>query len=514
MSERNTKIIIVLGLVIFLGAILLQKINLPAADLGRHIINGELFITQHKILATNFYSYTYPDFPFVNHHWGSGVIFYLVYKLFSFAGLSWFYSMIGILTFLLFFDVARREAGVKTAGFVSIIFIPLLAVRAEVRPEAFSYLFAGIIFWLSYRVWTGKINWKYLFLVFLSSVLWVNLHIYFVFGFGIIGAFFISSIVKYLKRKDAEFFAKVKFFIWSLVLVFIGSLINPFFFKGLQAPLNIFQDYGYRIVENQSVYFLSRIIPYPASRYFLIGLSVLFISLLLFVWERKLHQIKFNLPFFIFSVFFSLIGFLMVRNFTLFAYFAIPLTCFWLKPKVRHIEGVEKENYFLTYFVLIFSFFLINVPFWQHRSFGAGLEQGVNLAAEFYKSNGLKGPIMNNYDIGGYLIYHLYPRERVFVDNRPEVYPSGFFQNTYIPMQENKEVWKEMDEKYLFQTVFFYRLDMTPWAQSFLISLLEDKAWSPVFVDDYNIIFVKTSGPNASIAEKFRIPRETFQISH
>jgi len=41
--------------------------------LGRHIKNGELVLNgDFGILKSNFYSYTEPDFPVINHHWGGG----------------------------------------------------------------------------------------------------------------------------------------------------------------------------------------------------------------------------------------------------------------------------------------------------------------------------------------------------------------------------------------------------------------------------------------------------------
>src|SRR3989344_2875124 len=65
-----------------------EKINLVTADIGRHIKNGEIFlhsgefgISKSEILHTNLFSYTYPDFSFINHHWGSGVIAYLIYSV-------------------------------------------------------------------------------------------------------------------------------------------------------------------------------------------------------------------------------------------------------------------------------------------------------------------------------------------------------------------------------------------------------------------------------------------------
>jgi len=60
--------------------------------------------------------------------------------------------------------------------------------------------------------------------------------------------------------------------------------------------------------------------------------------------------------------------------------------------------------------------------------FGFGLVQGNNQSAQFFIDNNIKGPLFNNYDIGGYLIYHFYPQEKVFTDNRPEAYSVSFFE--------------------------------------------------------------------------------------
>src|SRR5256885_1350061 len=74
-------------------------------DLGRHLKNGELLLSRaaspaltQKILHTNFYSYTQPDQPFVNHHWLSGVVFHAVYELGGFAGLNAFYIFLGVVS--------------------------------------------------------------------------------------------------------------------------------------------------------------------------------------------------------------------------------------------------------------------------------------------------------------------------------------------------------------------------------------------------------------------------------
>jgi hypothetical protein len=144
---------------------------------------------------------------------------------------------------------------------------------------------------------------------------------------------------------------------------------------------------------------------------------------------------------------------------------------------------------------------------------GLGLAPNVNVSADFVRQNNIKGPIFNNYDIGGYLIYHFYPQERVFVDNRPEAYSVEFFEKTYIPMQEKEEVWQEKLEKYNFNTIFFYRRDATPWAQPFLIRRIEDPDWIPVYVDGYVLILVRNNEQNQDIINNHQLPREMFVVT-
>lgn len=133
---------------------------------------------------------------------------------------------------------------------------------------------------------------------------------------------------------------------------------------------------------------------------------------------------------------------------------------------------------------------------------------------EFYKDNNLTGPIFNNYDNGSYLIYGLYPKEKVFVDNRPEAYSVDFFQKAYVPMQENEVIWQEQLKKYDFQTIFFGWHDMTPWGQTFLKSRLQDKDWSPVYIDNYSLIMLRRNETNQSLIDKFTIPKSVFSFSY
>ena len=109
---------------------------------------------------------------------------------------------------------------------------------------------------------------------------------------------------------------------------------------------------------------------------------------------------------------------------------------------------------------------------------------------DFFLAHNLGGPIFNNFDIGGYLIYRLYPKELVFVDNRPEAYPVAFF-DLYKEIQFKPEVFAEKASEYNFRTIIWGRGDITPWSYAFLEHMKENKDWKEAYVDDAIVIYTK-----------------------
>jgi len=495
-----------LGIIPFLlySLVVTTQINLVPVDLGRHLRNGALLVQAKNfaVLKENLYSFTYSDFPFLNHHWGSGVAFYLIQKLAGFKGLSFFFTLLSLATLGLFFDVARKTSSLVRAVWVLILIIPVLVSRSEIRPEAFSAFFSGLFFWLLWHYHQQKIKPQWLFLLPILEVFWVNLHIYFFLGPVVIGGFLLSNL---RQRRALGFLALILF------LSGLACFLNPAGFKGALYPLNIFNGYSYPLFENQSVWFLDKVVQYPLNLYFKIVFALLILSWIYALIKRS----NFAIYYLLFTIFFSYLGWTAVRNFALFALFALPIITANLQN--LHFKNLGSEvKIFLSLSVptlALFLLFILNPSYWITKIRpGLGLMANNAQAADFFKKNQLRGPIFNNYDNGGYLIYYLYP-EKVFVDNRPEAYPSDFFQKTYIPMQEDNKKWQEEDQKYHFETIFFYRHDLTPWGQQFLVNRIGDGAWVPVYVDDWSIIFVKRTEKNKEIIKNFELPKGMFSIS-
>lgn len=484
------KILVFIFLIFALGFFVSEKINLTATDLGRHLKNGEIILNSpadfQKVLNTNFYSYTQPDFSFINHHWGSGVIFYEIQKVFGFSGLSWFYILLTLTSFLTLFLTLTKKFNFWLAVIFSFLLLPLMAERREIRPEIFS-LFLGVIFFiLLWKYSMGKIKAKWLWILPILMLFWVNLHVYFILGFVFLAFFFLENFFKEYPTKK---FFKTGIIFSVGTVSFLISFLNPLGAKAVFYPLKIFQNYGYSVLENQTAFFVKNYGLKNPNYSLAIIVFILVIALAIFnIWKNGKKNLAINLI----GPFFAIWGISAVRNFTLFGFFSLPVfvlgfqNLFWGKEKIKQPDFLAVS---LICIFLLGIYFNYQFLYFYGGNQGIGLKQGNERAAQFFQENNLHGPIFNNYDIGSYLIYNLYPQERVFVDNRPEAYSVDFFQKTYIPMQGKEDIWQENLAKYNFQTIFFTVSDITPWAQTFLKNRLNDPVWKVVYQDDYAIIF-------------------------
>lgn len=537
---RSVACIAALLLCCVYGSFLAHPITLVTADLGRHVKNGEFVFHSGDIptagqaasvLDRNFYSYTEPDFPVVNHHWASGALFYALWKQFGWMGVHVFFIALSIATFLIFYSLAVERAGTGVAALAAIAIIPLLAERTEIRPEAISYLLSGVFLWILLRYRESKISFRATAIMLgVLEILWVNTHIYFFLGPLLTGVFFVESFAK------RPFWGKATLR-WAALTgcTAAAALINPFGLRAVTYPLTILQRYGYRLAENQPVWFMEKLMHDPNFIIFklvfwigaiaLAALPFLAYGALAYMkrssGNRGDHAIVYphrNIASLLLFAGIGAMAWLQIRNFALFGFFALPLLAgaftnvfqeMWVKYR-RELAAVSLAIVTLVSFIAFSGDAQKAFPHW--RQFGFGLEAGDSAAADFFKRERLAGPILNNYDIGGYLIFHLFPRERVFVDNRPEAYSVPFFQDTYIPLQESEEAWEQALERYKFNVIFFSHRDATPWGQHFLIQRVQDREWVPVFADKQAIIFVRNAEANSAIIERHAIPRENFGV--
>lgn len=506
-----------LALVAFAYVVAVTKpIILTASDLGRHLMNGKLFLDHRVILTTNEYSYTYPDFPFLNHHWGSGVFFELARRFRGFVGVSLFGIGLSLTTVVLYLRIAWLHGKFWLAMTAAAIALPMFASRNEVRPELFSYLLSGVFLWILLGVRSGAVSRWALAILPVLMLAWVNLHIYFFLGVGWIGAFLVDALVRAWidvpnRKQHLSFAGSLAATVLACCAV---APLNPNGWKGAIYPLFIFQNYAYEVAENQTVSAIERNGPFPPGLFFKISLCVLFVSWIWRLWRDWERKRAPDVAILILTLFVSLVAWNAIRNFAIFAYVSIVATSFaWsdidLRPRLGRWHAAFITAVPLATLAVLVA---LHPAFWNYtfRTAGLGVAPNILRSVNFFKQTGLKGPIFNNYDIGGFLTYGLYPQERAFVDNRPEAYPGEFFTNILLPMQMNDDVWAKVDERVKFNAIFFYRRDATQWGQGFMIKRLADPEWAPVFVDNFVLLLVRRTPDNEAVIETFELPKSMF----
>jgi hypothetical protein len=361
----------------------------------------------------------------------------------------------------------------------------------------------GLYYYLFTLFEKDRLDFKILLsVIFVVQLLWVNLHIFFVMGIFITGVFTIKKFIDHFILKKENNFKQ-----WAALftITIIASLLNPYGIRGFLEPFGILKEYGYMIIENQTVFFMQE--RSPNFKYF--HLEILSAAVLL-IAAHILYKKQWRTYFIplVILLAFTFLAFRAIRGIPIFALFFVPFAAqyFYYKDFKQHTPKLS----IVTMALFILSLIPGHYYSFSKPGFGFGLLPRINASANFFKNNDLRGPIFNNYDIGGYLIYHFYGDEKVFVDNRPEAYSVDFFREVYIPMQEDETLWQQKLEEYDFNVIYFYRHDATPWAQPFLIERIKDPQWVPVFVDNYVLVMVKNIEKNQGIIKSHALPQEMF----
>jgi len=483
------------------------------SDLGRHLTLGKIIVSLGRVPKANLLSYSYPDFNFINSHWLSEVIYYVIYSSSGFNGLIILSTLSIITAFSFVFIPAAKKINYITSIYVSLISLQVLYGRTEIRPELFSFLFLSIFIFILYKYREKYTNW--IFVLIPLELLWVNLHIYFFVGIAVLFIFLLDLLIA--KRQT---FASKQVQILLLASFFCGiaTVFNPNNFKGALFPLVVFNNYGISVEENVS-YFKALSNPAYNSSLVLIyfGLSVAILWLSIIIARRKMRLIDIFL-----SAFFTFVGLFAVRDIPLFVFgtfislvTAVSETTNIFLKRIRIIDKnillYSKTIFFVLVIIILLPTITSNI---EIQGLGFGVRDNTKNAMNFFLKSKIKGPIFNNFDVGNYLDFRLYPQEKVFVDNRPEAYPKDFFQNIYFPMQESPTIFKNVDNKYHFNSIFIEYPNTSSKTTIFIQNLVKDNNWKMVYLDSSIVIFLKNNSSNKSTINRYLINQENFKIQN
>lgn len=494
-------------LFILLGLYYLHPITNLVGDLGYYLKMGEIIVTTHTVPSTNLLSYTNPNFPFINANWLSEVFFYSIYKLFGGNGLIILAIVLALLSFGLLVKNVFGKYKLLAFTIVSLLYIQIVYERTEVKPELFSYLLLALFIFILYKFRKVKTNLIYLLIP--LQLLWTNLHIFFFLGYATITLFLLDELIRNKFK-----FEKSKTLLIILSSSIVSTLINPNFIRGAFYPLFVMQNYGFKVEENSG--FLTAINSYTDTTFlfFEIAIALLWVGIL-FTWN-KLKPIDILL-----SIFFTFLGLFAVRMFPLFAIGTFIPLLIVVNEIINFLEKKQKKfgqkMIRKIEIVAIIIFFLLLIPSIKQNidihGFGFGTIDNAKESIEFVKKNNIRGPIFNNYDIGNYLDFSLYPKEKVFVDGRPEAYPKSFFDNIYFPMQNSQRTFDLIDKNYGFNAIILAHTDTSPSGETFLNIIIRHPNWKMVYLNNTVAIFLKQNAQNQKLIDRYFIVQNNIKLS-
>src|SRR5208282_337134 len=200
-------------------------------DMGWHLATGRWVVEHREIPRTDVLSFTSAGTPWMYPPF-AGVLFYLIYSLFGYAGLSWFCALacLAVVAYL----VRRGDMG---SAILALLAVGSIATRTAPRADLFSTVFFALFF--------GEL-WAYqrgmhcrLWLLPVIMLLWVNLHLGFIAGLAAIGAYLLFEIsdLVFEERGRSALLRLERVWPW-LVACGAATLLNPWGARIFAASLN------------------------------------------------------------------------------------------------------------------------------------------------------------------------------------------------------------------------------------------------------------------------------------
>jgi hypothetical protein len=441
------------GLTLLVLLVLLNTLAVPVADpdLWGYLAFGRLFWEGAGFPYQDVFSYVPTLDPWIYHEWGTGVLFYPLYRNLGAEGLQLLKYGFGLATAGLIYVTARRRGAdaLSAALFLWMVHLFLVLGYSAVRAQVFTYAFFALYaFLLEEARRTGR--WRFLGWLVPVQVVWCNLHGGFVAGLGLVGLY---AVGEGLSRRRC----------WPYLLVLAASglatLINPYgldywryIFQAVTMPrpeitewVSVFRAYKMGLYRDNLIYF---------------GAVVIFSGLLMW-WARWREftpllalaaTLILGLKHLRHQVFFLLLAGAYLPG-LLSAYGQTLRSRAWVTGLKKRL-GLMVPAVFLAVMIPIYGYkFLSQSPLSLKIPPLPGAEDETPLyypvgAVDYLRQHHLSGKVLLEFHWGEYVSWLLYPQCRVALDGRYEtVYPEAVCRE-YFDFLYGRLNWRQFLEHY------------------------------------------------------------------
>jgi len=448
---------------VFISMFMLLMTLLPLTDFDYfwHLKTGEYIVKLGALPQGDIFSFTHLNQPWVLHEWLFEVALYGMFVWLGPFGIKLLTSSLSMAALAVTYLTLKRFSASPSIAFGLLLAACMpFGLGIAPRPQLVTYVFFAsfLCVLLHYKYFQAT---RHLFMLPLLMVIWVNAHGGYLVGIMLCGLFVVCEWANYLifYARDSKRQHQLRQLTIAAAVTTIASAINPEFFGHWLYPFQVAgMDVTRQISEWKSPGFQDW-----GTR------SYLLIVLMFFIGYTYMPR-KPDLTELVIPTFFMLLGFIAIRHvplaiLALMPFIAIALArgnladacAAWHRTKLWQLykkwigggKQVNHEEHWLNWLSLLVIALGLTA---YYPVYNARIENQINAilpvkAADFIKSTGISGHMFNSYNFGGYLIYRLYPDQKVFIDGRADMYGDDFV-NEYMKIAKVQPGWEMAFDKY------------------------------------------------------------------
>jgi hypothetical protein len=436
-----------MGPVAALGAIGLSALQaIDDLDFWWLLAGGRYIVETGRFPTVDPFSATAHGAPWLNHAWGFELILYGVYRAAGMAGIVLLQGLAAAAAFAVLYALLRRE-GLGRGWAAGLVGLGALATHGfwTPRPQLATYLLLAVFCWVlaEHQAGRGGRLWSLPVL----TALWANLHGGFLAGPGLVALASVGEGIGWAfgdgPGRTGGLARARRLAGWSVACL-AAAVVNPFHYRALLFPLEVMGD---RLAQA----WISEWRPLPFGHP-----QVLVLELLLLVALLSVLVTPRPVPWRDLVVLLPMVhlGLQSVRNTPLLVIVATPIIGRALAAAAAAhwggLPALARRGVALGAAALVLSACSLvagsrnPVRVWAvlRPTFGVAPSLPADAVA-FLREQGRRGTVLNEYDWGGYLIWHLYPEFRVTIDGRVAVYGSRRFRE-HLAVTELAPGWREV----------------------------------------------------------------------
>jgi len=473
------------------------------AGIGWHIRTGEQILATHAVPRTDPFSSTMAGNPWFAWEWLFDAVVGELHARMGLNGVVWFTALVIASVFAWTFRLLiARGVDVLTVLVLTMLALYASMIHFLARPHVVSWLLALAWFWILDSTERTELPSNRLWLLPLLMLVWVNLHGGFLLGFALLAIFWGGAVWDWFATKEnriEESLAKIaaakrtRQLLWVGLVSAAASFVNPYGWK--------LHDHIYSYLTNS--FLMDHVDEFKSPNFHGVAQKCFAVLLMIVIATVAARGRRLKLSETLTVLFAIYAGLYATRNIPVSSILLVMIVAPLLRARdsgevsldegffhrMTRIEARSQGHLWCVVFTVVTLFVCANdgrVGSKQrmHASFEPS-RMPVE-AVNFLEQHAVNGPVFAPDSWGGYLIYRLYPRDKVVLDDRHDLYGEQFLKS-YLTTLHGESGWRHFLEEREIGCMIL------PTEAALTSLLLETGDWKPIYKDPVAIVFVRDS---------------------